>query len=1174
MSGRKTLLSLLLTSLGTCRRAVTVLASVVVVIALSAVRSGAMAQAETAATTPAPVVKSISLNAGKSAGGAIVTVAGSGFRHVSEVLFGAVPSGRVHVLSGGKLTAIAPRHAAGIVDVRVVIIAGGAKRTSAKAAGDRYAYFAPPAVTAVSPAAGVGGNVVTVIGTGFSKLTAVTFGGKSGTHLKLVSTGKLTVTAPKHAAGVVGITVAGEYGTSAPVSKSRYTYLDTTPPPPVSGLKVAATTSTTIRLSWTDPASGNYAGVIIRRAAGTVPPATPTSGTAVTNLAAPGKTWTDTGLSAKTTYSYALFAHNEAGYHAAAASVKGTTAPKPTCTPRVQELTGTLTTDVTWAPACATAYVVHDVDIPAGMSLTITAGTIVKMSGNMIVHGALEIAGTAADPVTITSVNDNSVGGKTGTGTPAAGAWGGIEASGPGLLDIEHARVEYASTGVSAATTGSVQLVDDDLSGVTAGGVDIKGGDVTVEGDDVTGSGTFPAYWVHSASLDLGQLWGNSASGGNPGFFLSGTVGVSSTWQPQQAPWLVQCGLDVPAAIAVTVAAGVVIKGTGTNYVGNGCLSNVPSVSVEGALDVMGTAASPVVFTSVNDSSAGGKTGTGTPAASDWGGIEVSGAGSLDLEHAKLSYAGTGVWGSTSGSVQLVDDDLSALGDGGVRVTTGDATVEDNDVVGSGTSPAYWVSSDALDFGQLWGNSASGGNPGFFLAGTVGGSSTWQPEQAPWLVQCGLYIPAAVTVTVAAGTIIKGTSTNYLGGGCASSVPSVTVEGTLDVIGTAASPVVFTSVNDSSWGGVTGTGTPAASDWGGIYLSGAGSLDLEHAKLSYASTGVWGSTSGSVRLLDDDLSTLGDGGVQVTAGDATVEDDDVVGSGVGPAYWVSSDALDFGQLFGNSASGGVPGFFLTGTVSVSSTWRPEQATWLLGTGTCGPIDIPATVTVTVAAGTVIKGSLSDYTGCASSASYPSVSVQGSLEVAGTATSPVVFTSVNDNSVGASTGTGTPAGSDWGGIEVATASGGTSVDHAVFEYASTAIAVDQLSALEVDNTQFSYNSAAFTVSSTPAVSSLLGQLDCAPPYTSFVTGSGDWFGATGSPGASTDIGSIVGLVIPAGLAKVWSAMSLLVPPAGVSDNAIGWKMYSCTEDFAVPIPVTPVVVSLAASAPFVQYAEKP
>ena len=145
--------------------------------------------------------------------------------------------------------------------------------------------------------------------------------------------------------------------------------------------------------------------------------------------------------------------------------------------------------------------------------------------------------------------------------------------------------------------------------------------------------------------------------------------------------------INVPAGVTVTVAAGTLIKGTTSSYYGCGSFDNYPSVTVEGSLVVAGTAASPVVFTSVNDNSAGGATGSGSPAAGDWGGIEVSGAGALDIGHAHIEYPATGVQGTTTGQVRLTDDVLSSLSAGGVFVSAGTVTVEGNDVVGSGSEP-------------------------------------------------------------------------------------------------------------------------------------------------------------------------------------------------------------------------------------------------------------------------------------------------------------------------------------------------------------------------------------------------------------------------------------------------------------------------------------------------------
>ena len=76
------------------------------------------------------------------------------------------------------------------------------------------------------------------------------------------------------------------------------------------------------------------------------------------------------------------------------------------------------------------------------------------------------------------------------------------------------------------------------LSSLADEGVYIRAADVTIEGNNVTGSGSSPAYGVASSALDIGQLGGNSTSGGIPGFYLAGTVTTTSTWSLEAAPWL------------------------------------------------------------------------------------------------------------------------------------------------------------------------------------------------------------------------------------------------------------------------------------------------------------------------------------------------------------------------------------------------------------------------------------------------------------------------------------------------------------------------------------------------------------------------------------------------------------------------------------------------------------
>ena len=265
---------------------------------------------------------------GPTAGGNTVTITGTGFTTITRVTFGSTRATAVRRLSTIRLTAVAPRHTAGVVSVRVTGI-GGTSSTTTEA---RYTYLAPPTVrtvTGTSHATGptAGGNTVTITGVGFTGITRVSFGSTAATAIRTLSTTRLTVVAPRRPAGTVNVQLTGTYGRSALVVADRYTYVDRTAPAPVAAVAVSATGSTSLTLSWANPTDADFAGVTIRRAAGTAPPSSSMVGTLVVDTTGRVATFTDIDLNPETTYSYALFAHDRVPNLASPTSISATTAP-------------------------------------------------------------------------------------------------------------------------------------------------------------------------------------------------------------------------------------------------------------------------------------------------------------------------------------------------------------------------------------------------------------------------------------------------------------------------------------------------------------------------------------------------------------------------------------------------------------------------------------------------------------------------------------------------------------------------------------------------------------------------------------------------------------------------------------------------------------------------------
>ncbi|HSU73843.1 MAG TPA: IPT/TIG domain-containing protein [Terrabacter sp.] len=182
-----------------------------------------------------PTVTRLSVSAGPTRGGTVLTLTGTRFSGATKVTFGGVLGTQLAVLSSTQMRITTPARPAGSVYVLVTTPSG----RSAGSGANTFTYDGVPTLTRVSPASGGtgGGATVTLTGTGLERASAVRFGTTLAPSVTRVSATTLRVTTPAHAVGTTDVRVTTPGGTTAVTVPDRYTYYD---PPAVTRLSVPA----------------------------------------------------------------------------------------------------------------------------------------------------------------------------------------------------------------------------------------------------------------------------------------------------------------------------------------------------------------------------------------------------------------------------------------------------------------------------------------------------------------------------------------------------------------------------------------------------------------------------------------------------------------------------------------------------------------------------------------------------------------------------------------------------------------------------------------------------------------------------------------------------------------------------------------------------------------------
>jgi hypothetical protein len=548
--------------------------------------------------TAAPTVSGVSPNAGLPAGGTSVTITGTGFTGATAVNFGGTPATSFTVNSDASITAVSPAGSAGTVDITVTTPGG----TSATSAADQFTYETPPAITSLSPNAGLpaGGTSVTIAGTGFTGATNVDFGGSPATSFTVNSNTSITAVSPAGLAGTVNVTIYTPAGASTTSPADQFTY-DTVPTVssvfPNAGPIAGGTSVTITGTGFTAASDVDFGGT----------PATSFSVTSITTITAvspAGSAGTVNVTITNPIGTSATAAGDQFSYDAVPAITSVSPNAGRTTGANVVTITGTGftgATNVDFGGSPATAFrVTSDTSITAGSP----AGSVGTVDISVTTPGGTSATSTADQfsyvlSATVTSVSPNAgpiAGGTsvtiTGTGFTTATAvnFGGTPATGFSVNSdasitavspagsIGTVDVTVTNAGGTSTTSAADRFTYDAVPTVTSvspnAGPIAGGATVTITGTGLTGTtavnfgGTPATSFVVNSGTSISAV----SSAGPVGTVVNITVstpgGTSATSSADQFTYVAAPTVTSLSVTSGAAAGGATVTITGTGFTG------------------------------------------------------------------------------------------------------------------------------------------------------------------------------------------------------------------------------------------------------------------------------------------------------------------------------------------------------------------------------------------------------------------------------------------------------------------------------------------------------------------------------------------------------------------------------------------------------------------------------
>ncbi len=564
---------------------------------------------------------------------------------------------------------------------------------------------------------------------------------------------------------------------------------------------------------------------------------------------------------------------------------------------------GGVSAHTTWDETEAPYVPQSDITVAFGATLTWGPGIVVKprdFNTDFFIDGILNVNGVAGQPVTLTSIRDDTIGGATDntTNPPARGDWGRILFRSTGTGELNQLELRYGGQGWVA-----LGMLEQDV-----------GASVTINGGAFKYSSscalaTHPQNDFTMINLASTSVIGNETNGV---CVRSGDISANTIWDETEIPYVPQGDITVAFGATLTWGPGIVVKPSDSET----------DFFIDGILNVNGVAGQPVTLTSIRDDTIGGATDntTNPPARGDWGRILVRGTGSATFNMVELRYGGR-FWFN----LPMVEQALDA------QVTINASTFR----YGSGCAVAIHPQTDVTLTNMTVANFSGNGTNGICVqGGGISANTTWDETEAPYVPQGDITVTAGVTLTWGPGVVIKPKdfSVEFL------------IDGILSANGTQSQPIYVTSIYDSTVGGVTISSTtpPAPGQWGRILFRSGSSGTLSHIVLRYGGDSFFGSygaihvdnASPVLRycMLANNRYGLRSSG---TAANPVVEYCNIVGNTTAgiqndtPNHWISALNNWWGNVNGPNDASNADGFVNNGSGDKVSNFVKYQP-WLQG----------------------------------------------------------------------------------------------------------------------------------------------------------------------------------------------------------------------------------------------------